>query len=108
LYKQVIYDFLLYVGLQVKALVRDPSKLPDHLRSSIEVIQGDVTKAEDVLQTVEGQDAVVVTLGTRNDLGVLIFSAWKMYVYLVHILNQRCSSCCLVHGKLVVYPYPLN
>jgi uncharacterized protein YbjT (DUF2867 family) len=57
--------------LQVKALVRDPSKLPGHLRSNIEVIQGDVTKAEDVQQTVEGQDAVVVTLGTRNDLGVL-------------------------------------
>jgi putative NADH-flavin reductase len=86
--------------------VRDPSKLPDHLRSSIEVIQGDVTKVEDVQQTVEGQDAVIVTLGTRNDLGVLIFSAWKMFVYLVHILNQRCSSCCLIHGKFSFISVP--
>lgn len=57
--------------MQVKALLRDPSKLPEHLRSKIEVIQGDVTKDTDVQQTVEGQDAVLVTLGTRNDLSKL-------------------------------------
>lgn len=56
-------------GLQVRALVRDPSKLPEHLQNHIEIIQGDVTNSADVQQTVEGQDAVVVTLGTRNDLG---------------------------------------
>jgi uncharacterized protein YbjT (DUF2867 family) len=58
--------------LHVKALLRDPSKLPEHLRSNVEVVQGDVTSDADVLQTVEGQDAVVVTLGTRNDLGKLL------------------------------------
>lgn len=55
-------------------MVRDPSKLPEHLQSQIEIIQGDVTNSADVQQTVEGQDAVVVTLGTRNDLSKLIFT----------------------------------
>jgi hypothetical protein len=55
-------------------LVRDPSKLPEHLQSHIDIIQGDVTNIADVQQTVEGQDAVVVILGTRNDLGKLIFT----------------------------------
>jgi len=57
-------------------LVRDPSKLPEHLQNHIEIIQGDVTNSADVQQTVAGQDAVVVTLGTRNDLGKLIFTQW--------------------------------
>jgi hypothetical protein len=83
----------------VKALVRDPSKVPEHLRRNIEVIQGDVTKVEDVQQTVEGQDAVLVTLGTRNDLGMLLISAWKPYLYLVCILYQRFSLYCFIHVK---------
>ncbi|KAF5293257.1 hypothetical protein FQR65_LT10997 [Abscondita terminalis] len=29
-------------GLNVRAFVRDPSKLPDHLRDSVEVVKGDV------------------------------------------------------------------
>lgn len=83
----------------MKALVRDPSKVPEHLRRNIEVIQGDVTKVEDVQQTVEGQDAVLVTLGTRNDLGMLLISAWKPYLYLVCILYQRFSLYCFIHVK---------
>jgi uncharacterized protein YbjT (DUF2867 family) len=71
-----------YVGLQVKALVRDPSKVPEHLRRNIEVIQGDVTKVEDVQQAIEGQDAVLVTLGTRNDLGM--YSVPDMFILLPH------------------------
>ncbi len=32
-------------------------------------MEGDVTNSEDVKSAIEGQDAVIVTLGTRNDLG---------------------------------------
>ena len=56
------------LGFQVKALVRDIAKLPEHLKDKVEVIQGDVTKLLDVQKTVEGQNAVVVVLGTRTDL----------------------------------------
>lgn len=84
-------------GLQVKALVRDPSKLPDHLRSSIEVIQGDVTKAEDVQQTIEGQDAVLVTLGTRNDLGptTVLSEGMKNIIAAMKENGIECVAVCL-------------
>lgn len=48
-------------------LVRDPTKLPaDH--SASRVVVGDVLNIEDVKKTMEGQDAVIIVLGTRNDL----------------------------------------
>lgn len=48
-------------------LVRDPTKLPaDHNASR--VVVGDVLNIEDVKKTMEGQDAVIIVLGTRNDL----------------------------------------
>lgn len=48
-------------------LVRDPAKLPaDHKASRVEV--GDVLNKEDVRKTMEGQDAVIIILGTRNNL----------------------------------------
>lgn len=56
------------VGLEVRALLRDPSRMAENFRSRIEIIQGDVLVESDVEKTVEGRDAVVVTLGTRNDL----------------------------------------
>jgi len=52
-------------------MVRDPNRLPEELRNQVEVFTGDVLVGEDVDKAVEGRDAVVVTLGTRNDLGML-------------------------------------
>lgn len=49
-------------------LVRDPSRLPaDH--KAARVVVGDVLIKEDVRKALEGQDAVIIVLGTRNDLG---------------------------------------
>ncbi|KAL4647460.1 Flavin reductase-like [Arapaima gigas] len=54
-------------GYNVTVLVRDPSRLPpDHKASR--VVVGDVLNKEDVRKTMEGQDAVIIILGTRNDL----------------------------------------
>ncbi|XP_047009139.1 flavin reductase (NADPH) [Ictalurus punctatus] len=54
-------------GYNVTVLVRDPSRLPaDHKASR--VVVGDVLNKEDVKKTLEGQDAVIIILGTRNDL----------------------------------------
>lgn len=50
------------------ALVRDLSRLPDEVAPKINVINGNSTIKEDVAKALEGQDAVIVTLGTRNDL----------------------------------------
>ncbi|XP_056333921.1 flavin reductase (NADPH) [Danio aesculapii] len=55
-------------GYNVTVLVRDPARLPpDHKASR--VVVGDVLNKNDVKKTLEGQDAVIIILGTRNDLG---------------------------------------
>lgn len=64
-------NFFVCKGLEVRALLRDPSRMAESFRSRIEIIQGDVLVESDVEKTVEGRDAVVVTLGTRNDLSKL-------------------------------------
>lgn len=56
------------LGLNVRAFVRDPNRLPDHLRNSVEVVKGDVLNYPDVLRAVTNVTAVVVVLGTNNCL----------------------------------------
>ncbi|KAK5869153.1 hypothetical protein PBY51_010106 [Eleginops maclovinus] len=54
-------------GYNVTVLTRDPSRLPaDHKASR--VVVGDVLNKDDVMKTLEGQDAVIIILGTRNSL----------------------------------------
>ncbi|CAG5004351.1 unnamed protein product [Parnassius apollo] len=55
-------------GLQVRAFVRDPAKIPDHLKDKVEIFKGNVLEPDSVANAVEGTDGVVVTLGTRNSL----------------------------------------
>ncbi|KAG2468854.1 flavin reductase (NADPH) [Polypterus senegalus] len=54
-------------GYNVTVLVRDPSKLPSDHKAS-RVVVGDVLNKQDVKHAMEGQDAVIIILGTRNDL----------------------------------------
>lgn len=63
----VSFPCFLPLGYNVTVLVRDPARLPaDHKASR--VVVGDVLNKEDVKKTMEGQDAVIIILGTRNDL----------------------------------------
>ncbi|XP_018916367.1 flavin reductase (NADPH) isoform X2 [Bemisia tabaci] len=64
----VTTEYALKQGFEVRALLRDPEKLPESLRSQVEVVKGDVTNLGDVESAVKGRDAIIVTLGTRNDL----------------------------------------
>lgn len=52
----------------MRILVRDAATIPESIRDKVEVITGDATKYEDVERSLEGQDRVVVVLGTRNKL----------------------------------------
>lgn len=63
-----VMDWALKKGVQITALVRDLSRLPDELTSKIKVVHGNSTIKEDVVKALEGQDAVIVALGTRHDL----------------------------------------
>ncbi|KAL0868874.1 hypothetical protein ABMA27_007215 [Loxostege sticticalis] len=55
-------------GLSVRAFVRDPAKVPDHLKDKVEVFEGNVLEPDSVADAVEGTDGVVIALGTRNCL----------------------------------------
>ncbi|XP_026752425.2 flavin reductase (NADPH) [Galleria mellonella] len=56
-------------GLSVRVLVRDPAKVPAHLKEKVEILEGDVVnKPQTVQDAVDGVDGVVVILGTRNRL----------------------------------------
>ncbi|RFP65353.1 NAD-dependent epimerase/dehydratase family protein [Hymenobacter lapidiphilus] len=52
----------LAAGYQVRALARDPQKIPQR-SAKLEVIQGDVLDATDVAATIEGADLVVSLFG---------------------------------------------
>ncbi|XP_043271846.1 flavin reductase (NADPH)-like isoform X2 [Venturia canescens] len=56
-------------GFEVRAFVRDASKIPEHLRSKVETFVGDVTNSDRVSEAVKGTESVVVVLGTRSNLG---------------------------------------
>lgn len=66
-------------------LVRDPSKLPPDHRAS-RVVVGDVLNKKDVEKTLEGQDAAIIILGTRNDLSKF---GIKQSLYKLGILGSR-------------------
>lgn len=67
--------------------------MPEELRKQVEVITGDVLVEDDVDKVVEGRDAIVVTLGTRNDLGMTqLLLTIKPHVYEpLHIEHKICT-----------------
>lgn len=52
-------------GHEVTVMVRDPKRLPTFSKE-INVFTGDFTNYDYVKSTVEGQDAVICTLGSRE------------------------------------------
>ncbi|WP_053237860.1 NAD(P)-dependent oxidoreductase [Sandaracinus amylolyticus] len=58
-------DALLRAGHEVTAFVRKPELL--EARPGLHVVVGDATRAEDVERAVAGHDAVIVTLGIREN-----------------------------------------
>lgn len=79
-------------------LVRDVARVPDNYKNNpnVNIIVGDVTKLEDVQKTVDGQDGVVVTLGTRNDLGNIFYIIIIIPPLLILILYLICIHLCVV------------
>lgn len=50
----------------MKILVRDESTIPAEFKDKVEIVKGDVLNKDDVDKTVQGTDAVIIVLGTRN------------------------------------------
>lgn len=57
-----------FLGKTVRLLYRTEATVPETFKNNVELVQGDVTIIDDVKRTIEGVDAVIVTLGTRNKL----------------------------------------
>ncbi|XP_064830390.1 flavin reductase (NADPH)-like isoform X2 [Oncorhynchus masou masou] len=64
-------------GYNVTVLVRDPARLPAE-HKACRVVVGDVLNKEDVKKTIQGQDAVIIVLGTRTDLTFLLWDRSKV------------------------------
>ncbi|NXW91479.1 BLVRB reductase, partial [Alopecoenas beccarii] len=60
---------VLSAGYAVTVLVRDRARLPPLSPPPARVLVGDVRDPEVVAEAVRGQDAVIIVLGTRDDLG---------------------------------------
>lgn len=87
----------LNLGFEVRALLRDPSRMAENYRNKIEIIEGDVLNSSDVEKTVAGRDAVVVTLGTRNDLSptTAMSTGLKNILDAMKVHNVEKISVCL-------------
>lgn len=85
-----------FSGVKVTALVRDLSRLPEDIAPKINVINGNSTIKEDVLKAVEGQDAIIVTLGTRHELGkqvFLILRLFSLFFSIIIFVVSRFYNC---------------
>ncbi|XP_039314489.1 uncharacterized protein LOC105203429 isoform X4 [Solenopsis invicta] len=76
-------------GLEVRAFVRDKTKIPEDLRNKVEAVVGDVTNAKDVTRAIAGRDAVVVVLGTREDVSNLLFFGVEIHIGYVAIAREH-------------------
>ena len=66
--RPIIGSLFPFPEYEVTAFVRDPARLPQELLSQVTTKTGDVLDSKAVDEAVQGQDAVVILLGTRNDL----------------------------------------
>lgn len=53
-------------GHEVTAVVRDPAALPGEVRACADVVQADVMDPSAIEEAVQGRDAVVTAIGTRD------------------------------------------
>ncbi|KOC64684.1 Flavin reductase (NADPH) [Habropoda laboriosa] len=84
-------------GLNVRLFVRDESKVPINVKDKVEIVVGDVTNAEQVSNAVSNRDAVVVVLGTRNNLSptTILSQGMKNIIDAMKAHNVDLVSVCL-------------
>ncbi|CAG2115608.1 unnamed protein product, partial [Medioppia subpectinata] len=87
-------------GYEVTAFVRDSTKLPADVRPT-HVVVGDVTNRADVDRAVEGQEAVIVVLGTRNDLSptTVLSDGTRNIIAAMAAHNVQRIACCLSYHE---------
>jgi biliverdin reductase/flavin reductase len=83
-------------GYEVTAFVRDANKLSASVKPT-NIIVGDVLNKSDVQKAVENQDAVIICLGTRNDLSptTALSEGTQNIVDVMNLANVKRVSCCI-------------
>ncbi|CAG2171056.1 unnamed protein product [Oppiella nova] len=83
-------------GYEVTAFVRDPQKLPANIKPTHTVV-GDATNRSDVDRALQGQEGVIVVLGTRNDLSATtaLSDGTRNIVESMTAHNIQRIACCL-------------
>lgn len=84
-------------GKHVRILVRDEATIPDEFKGKVEVIKGDVLNADDVERTINGVDAVVIILGTRNSTEptTMLSEGTKNIINAMKKFNLTVFSACM-------------
>lgn len=92
---QAVLDCALKHGYEVTVLVRDAGRLPEG--KAVHVIVGDVLDKDAVSKAVQGQDGVVVVLGTRNDLSptTMMSDGLKNILEAMGKHGVKRISCCI-------------
>ncbi|XP_063793764.1 flavin reductase (NADPH)-like isoform X3 [Pseudophryne corroboree] len=75
-------------GYNVTVLVRDPARLPANKKPT-RIVVGDVLNKSDVSKAVEGQDAVIIVLGTGADLDYLLWDIAKVPSYFLPVTEDH-------------------
>lgn len=63
-------QMLLAHGVQVRVLVRDPSKLGEEFRDRVEIVQADLNDLSEVVRAVQGMDGVIHTAAYVSDFAL--------------------------------------
>lgn len=81
----------------MKILVRDESTIPAEFKDKVEVVKGDVLNQDDVEKTVNGTDAVIIILGTRNSTAptTMMSDGTKNIIKAMKKYNLRKFSACM-------------
>ncbi|XP_047496038.1 flavin reductase (NADPH)-like isoform X2 [Penaeus chinensis] len=85
------------LGYDTTVFIRDPAKLPEPLASQVTVKVGDILDEYQVDDAVQGQDAVVIVIGTRNDLSptTMMSEGTKNVLSAMEKYNVNRVSACL-------------
>ncbi|XP_063793761.1 flavin reductase (NADPH)-like isoform X2 [Pseudophryne corroboree] len=99
---KVILAQALDAGYNVTVLVRDPARLPTNKKPA-RIIVGDVLNKSDVSKTVEGQDAVIIVLGTGTDLAFLLWDIARVPPRLLPVTEDHIRMHQVLKGSGLDY-----
>lgn len=84
-------------GMNVRVFVRDTTKIPEDIKDKVDAVVGDVTNINDVSKALIDRDAVIVALGTRNDLRptTVLSQGMRNIIEAMKMHNVELVSVCL-------------